>query len=160
MNTEIIDALESNNNENASWVKHFVDHFKLLSNLLKKHKGTSLNKELTEQGQSDEEKKLILSVCEEIDTFYENLAELRQAKKTNPELTNGAWFEQKLIKIGNELAQASEHRNMTPMEENTFIAQVKESLDASIEKEVAELNASPKSYEDIQTIDKEEECYE
>lgn len=146
------EIFEPNHKEIDSWVTNFIDGFKQLLGLLneRKESKSTFAKDLINSGESEEEKSLIRTMCEEIDAFYKARTEMIKAKQENPTLTTGEWFENELISLGNEITQTAEQRNLTPEEAKSFIKSIKDKMDISIEANANNLMDNKDGFEDDQ----------
>lgn len=97
--------------------------------------GKPVNEVLSCYGESEEERMLVNELCDEIDDYHGNVQRLRDAKLSDPSLTEGRWLEEQLAAEVEVLSQYAEGRSLTGEERSRLLDHLQQSLMRETEEE-------------------------
>lgn len=97
--------------------------------------GKPVNEVLSCYGESEEERRLINELCDEIDDYHGNVQRLRDAKLGDPSLTEGRWLEEQLTAEAEIISQYAEGRSLTEEERSRLKVLLQQSFMSETEME-------------------------
>lgn len=141
-----IEEVELTKERLVGWGKKFFELAEKFFGILHRRKKEqnpkmSIDEEFLQEMQSDEERRVLKDIYEEIDLYNEKMRELMTALKKDRKLTPAAWLKKQVEDTANELAVklSDEGRELTKEEIEELENQIAANQDKQIEEEVNEL---------------------
>lgn len=148
MEKKIIEILSQEDTQKGL-LQSFYESLKQMFHKFKGDKNINVDELVVSQGHTEEEKSILMEICDEIHSFNINFRDLQNSKIKDPSLTETKWLERKMVEEANSLANTLENRDVTEEEKSSLRDEFIKELDLQIEQESNMLNKEAHYFVDL-----------